>query len=73
MLAYLTAREAKHGILLYAGGGERSVSIKNSSFTIHQWSLQLDRGLGREEIENRIGMIVEKVVRIGNQRSSIVT
>ncbi|MEK3806105.1 hypothetical protein MHB63_05870 [Bacillus sp. FSL H8-0547] len=73
MLAYLTARRAQHGILLYAGGGERSDSIKNSSFTIHQWSLQLDRGLRREEIEKRIGMIVEKMVRLGTEDASIVT
>jgi 5-methylcytosine-specific restriction enzyme subunit McrC len=73
MLAYLTARKAEHGILLYAGGEERRDSIKNSSFTIHQWSLQLDRGVRREEIEKRIGMIVEKMVRLGTEEASNVT
>lgn len=62
MLAYLTARRANDGILLYAGGAERVDQIKNSDFNIHQWSLHLDRGLSKEDIQLRIENIVERLL-----------
>ncbi|WP_078596341.1 McrC family protein [Evansella clarkii] len=64
MLAYLTARQTEHGILLYAGGRERTDQIKNSPFTIHQWSLQLDRGLDKEEINIKVNDIIKRIIKL---------
>lgn len=62
MLAYLTARQTNHGILLYAGGHERVDQIKNSDFTIHQWSLNLDKGLSEKDIQLRIEDILRRLI-----------
>ncbi|MBU9713225.1 McrC family protein [Evansella tamaricis] len=64
MLAYLTARKAKHGILLYAGGKERTDHIKNSNFTVHQWSMELDKENGAELVEARMKELAERLVKL---------
>lgn len=64
MLAYLTARKTSDGILLYAGGPERSDLIKNSDFRIHQWSLNLDCSLDKDEIDSGIHSFIERLLLI---------
>lgn len=62
MLAYLTARQTNQGILLYAGGPERTDQIKNSDFAIYQWSLNLEQGLSKEGIQLRIEEFIERLI-----------
>ncbi|MNJ74421.1 hypothetical protein D3C77_713510 [compost metagenome] len=61
MLAYLTARKSDTAILLYASGPEREDRIKNTGFSVLQWSLKLESTGDYLEEENRLLNIINRV------------
>jgi 5-methylcytosine-specific restriction enzyme subunit McrC len=68
MLAYLIARNAKAGILLYAAGPEREDIIRNLKKPICQWSMKMDQKNEKfnhtfQKIMNRLLNIIEEVSR----------
>lgn len=65
MLAYLTARQSKSAVLLYAAGPERSDRIRNRDMDVHQWSLRLDEAeSGGTGMEQRFGEMAERLVAV---------
>ncbi len=65
MLAYLTARQSKAAVLLYAAGPERADQVRHTGMIIHQWSLQLDeRGSEGGGSDQRLMEIAERLVTV---------
>lgn len=64
MLAYLTARQAHSGVLLYAAGPERTDRIQNTGKTIHRWSLGLESPQAIEEQEACMSRMVERLLAL---------
>jgi 5-methylcytosine-specific restriction enzyme subunit McrC len=62
MVSYMTARNAKAAILLYAAGPEREDKIKQINKTVYQWSLKLDNDAVDFEME--LDTIVESVLSL---------
>ncbi|MED0678403.1 hypothetical protein P4S83_02800 [Aneurinibacillus thermoaerophilus] len=64
MLAYMTARRADTGILLYASGPECVDRIRNTGQTIYRWSLGLDVPLAVSEHEQHTKRIIARILRL---------
>jgi 5-methylcytosine-specific restriction enzyme subunit McrC len=62
MVSYMTARNAKAAILLYAAGPEREDKIKHLNKTVYQWSLKLDNDAVDFEME--LDVIVGSVLSL---------
>jgi 5-methylcytosine-specific restriction enzyme subunit McrC len=67
ILAYMTARKAESGILLYAIGPEREDKVRHTDKTIYQWSImsEINQKMGDEDIiddfEEKFQRVVEGI------------
>ncbi|MFT9846526.1 McrC family protein [Aneurinibacillus sp. REN35] len=64
MLAYLTARSSRSGVLVYAAREERVDRILHTDKTIYRWSLGLDVPMNIEEQEAHMRRMIQRLLAL---------